>query len=153
MMRMEKLLSYHANLLPGLDVGEGPFGNRLIVEVEGGEFEGPKLKGTIRKHAAADWLTLCEDYGHLDVRATFETHDGAYIFVEYKGKLEMTAAVQAALSTGEGSTEIGDQYFFTEILMQTGDERYKWVNNIICVGQGRILPGRVEYDVYQAMND
>ena len=65
-MRMEKLLSYHANLLPGLDVGEGPFGNRLIVEVEGGEFEGPKLKGTIRKHAAADWLTLCEDYGHLD---------------------------------------------------------------------------------------
>ena len=97
-MRMEKLLSYHANLLPGLDVGEGPFGNRLIVEVEGGEFEGPKLKGTIRKHAAADWLTLCEDYGHLDVRATFETHDGAYIFVEYKGKLEMTAAVQAALS-------------------------------------------------------
>ena len=152
-MRMEKLLSYHANLLPGLDVGEGPFGNRLIVEVEGGEFEGPKLKGTIRKHAAADWLTLCEDYGHLDVRATFETRDGAYIFVEYKGKLEMTAAVQAALSTGEGSTEIGDQYFFTEILMQTGDERYKWVNNIICVGQGRILPGRVEYDVYQAMND
>ncbi|MDC3202986.1 DUF3237 domain-containing protein [Gammaproteobacteria bacterium] len=37
--------------------------------------------------------------------------------------------------------------------MQTGDPRYKWVNNIICVGQGRILPGRVEYDVYQAMND
>lgn len=152
-MRMEKLLSYHANLLPGLEVGEGPFGNRLIVEVDGGEFEGPKLKGTIRKHAAADWLTICDDFGHLDVRVTFETHDGAYIFVEYKGKLEMTPAVQAALSTGEGSTEIGDQYFFTEIMMQTGDERYKWVNNIICVGQGRILPGRVEYDVYQAMND
>jgi len=152
-MKMEKLLSYHAILKEGLDVGEGPFGKRLIVEVDGGEFEGAKLKGTLRKSGCADWLTVCDDFGHLDVRATFETHDGAYIYVEYTGKLEMTPAVQAALSTGEGSTEIGDQYFFTQVRMQTGDPRYKWVNNIVCVGQGRILPGRVEYDVYQAMND
>jgi hypothetical protein len=151
-MKMQKLLSYHAILKEAISVGEGPFGNRLIVEVDGGEFEGPRLKGTLRKAAAADWLTMCDDFGHLDVRATFETHDGAYIYVEYTGKLEMTPGVQAALA-GEGSTEIGDQYFFTQVKMQTGDPRYKWVNNIVCVGQGRVLAGRVEYDVYQAMND
>ena len=68
----------------------GPFGNRLIVEVDGGEFEGEGFKGKIRSAAGADWLTLTEKFGHLDVRVTFETSDGALIFVEYSGKLELT---------------------------------------------------------------
>ncbi len=36
--------------------------------------------------------------------------------------------------------------------MQTGDPRYAWVNNIVCVAQGRLRAGRVEYDVYQVVN-
>ena len=67
-MKLELLLSYHAVLSSSLEVGSGAFGNRLIVEVDGGEFEGPKLKGRIRNAAAADWLTLSETHGHLDVR-------------------------------------------------------------------------------------
>ena len=39
-MKLELLFSYYANLGEGLDVGQGPYGNRLIVEVHGGEFEG-----------------------------------------------------------------------------------------------------------------
>ena len=151
-MNFELLLTYHANIGEGLDVGAGAFGTRLIVEVHGGEFEGKKLKGKIRENGCADWLTMTEDYGHLDVRATFETHDGAMIYVEYTGKLELTPAIQKALSTGEGETEYGDQYFFTTPRMQTGDPRYAWVNNIICVGQGRLRSGRVEYNVYQVVN-
>ena len=72
-MKFEPLLSYHANLGEGLEVGAGPYGTRLIVEVHGGEFEGEKLKGKIRESGCADWLTMTEDFGHLDVRATFET--------------------------------------------------------------------------------
>ena len=151
-MKLELLLSYHAVLSSSLEVGGGAFGNRLIVEVDGGEFEGPKLKGRIRNAAAADWLTLSETHGHLDVRATFETHDGAFIYVEYTGKLEMTEAVVKAIG-GDGSTDYGDQYFFTTPRMQTGDSRYSWVNNIVCVAQGRLKPGRVEYNVYMVQND
>ena len=151
-MKTELLLTYYAKLAGGLQVGAGPFGNRLIVEVDGGEFEGKKLKGTIRKAGCADWLTMDEQYGHLDVRATFETHDGAYIYVQYFGHLELTPAVQQALSTGEGETEYGDQYFFTQPRMQTGDPRYAWVNNIVCIGEGRLRTGRVEYNVYQVVN-
>ena len=152
-MKLELLMSYHANLPNSIAVGAGPFGNRLIVEVEGGEFEGPKLKGTFRKLSGADWLTLSEDgYGHLDVRVTAETHDGAYIYIEYFGKLEMTDGVQKALA-GEGETEYGDAYFMTSPRMQTGDPRYAWVNNIVCVARGRLREGRVEYEVFQVVND
>lgn len=151
-MKLELLFSYHAILTNSLEVGAGPYGTRLIVEVDGGEFEGPKLKGRIRNAAAADWLSITDTHGHLDVRATLETHDGAFIYLEYTGKIEMTEAVVKAIG-GEGSTEFGDQYFFTTPRMQTGDERYSWVNNIVCVAQGRLRPGRVEYNVYMAQND
>jgi hypothetical protein len=151
-MRLEHLMTYHAKLAASLDVGVTPYGKRLIVEVDGGEFSGPRLRGTIRKAGCADWLTLCDDYGHLDVRATFETHDGAIIYVEYVGRVELTPRVQAALA-GQGETDYGEAYFFSAPRMQTGDPRYRWVNNIIAVGQGRLAPGRVEYNVYQALND
>ena len=151
-MNFEHLFSYYANLGDALDVGTTPYGNRLIVEVHGGEFEGEKLKGKIRDAGCADWLSLTDDYFHLDVRATFETHDGAIIYVEYVGKSEQTEAFKNAPSTGKGGTDYGDAYFFTTPRMQIGNPRYAWVNNIICVGQGRLQPGRVEYNVYQVVN-
>lgn len=149
-MKLEPLMTYHAVLTNSLEVGNTPYGNRLIVEVDGGEFEGPRLKGRFRNAAAADWITLNGGYAHLDVRLTAETDDGALIYIEYLGKLELTEQAQKALA-GEGSTDYGDHYFVTSPRMQTGDPRYQWVNNIVCVAQGRLLPGRVEYQVFQVV--
>ena len=151
-MKLVPLMTYYARLNAALAVGSGMYGTRLIVEVDGGEFEGPRLKGVLRKAGCADWLTMAEDYGHLDVRATFETHDGAFIYVEYIGKLELTPKVQAALA-GNGTTEYGEAYFVTAPRMQTGDPRYLWVNNMVCVAQGKISAGRVDYQVFQVAND
>ncbi|MGE0483931.1 MAG: DUF3237 domain-containing protein [Gammaproteobacteria bacterium] len=151
-MKLEPLFTYHANLTASLDVGAGPYGHRTIVEVHGGAFEGPRLKGTIRRAGCADWLTLADGHGHLDVRATFETDDGAFIYVEYRGVVELTDAAQKALA-GEGETEFGEGYFVTAPRMQTGDPRYAWVNNLVCVAQGRLRAGRVEYRVFAVVND
>ncbi len=151
-MKLEPLMTYYANLGTVLDVGSAPTGNRLIIEVHGGEFEGEKLNGKLRDASCADWMTVSEGFGYLDVRATFETDDGAIIYVQYFGVLEFTPGIQAALA-GEGETNFGDQVFFTQPRMQTGDPRYTWVNNISCVAQGRLLPGKVEYQVFQLVND
>lgn len=151
-MRTEFLFKYYVNLGEGLEVGEGPYGKRLIVEVNGGGFEGENFNGKIRDAGCADWLTMEDKFGHLDVRATFETNDGAFIYVQYSGLLELTPAIQEALKTGKGETEFGDQYFFTHIRMQTGDPRYDWVNHVLCVGEGRERIGRVEYNVYKIAN-
>lgn len=64
-MKLVPLMNYYARLGAALQIGQGMYGNRLIVEVDGGEFEGPRLKGVIRKAGCADWLTMADDYGHL----------------------------------------------------------------------------------------
>jgi len=150
-MRLEPLMTYHADLLTPVAVGAGPYGNRLIVEVAGGAFEGPRLRGRILT-GGGDWLLVdAEGVGHLDVRASFETHDGALIYVQYYGRLEITDAVMAALG-GTGETRFGDQYFFSQPRFETGDARYRWLNRVIAVGQGRVLPNRVEYQVFECVN-
>ncbi len=79
-----------------------------------------------------------------------QTHDDALIYMEYTGKLQINEAAANAMA-GNGQTDYGDHYFYTTPRFQTGDERYAWMNNIVCVSQGRLLPNRVEYNVYQML--
>lgn len=153
LVKLEPLMEYYANLEAPLEVGVASFGNRVIVEVNGGEFEGPRLKGKIRQLSAADWLIFDNDgVGHLDVRATLETHDGAVIYLQYFGNMIVNDVMQAALA-GEGDCDYGDTEFFTAPRLESGDDRYKWVNSVLAVSQGRIMQGRVEYKVFQCVND
>lgn len=152
-MKLEPFMTFYANLSAVLDVGNGPFGKQMIFEVQGGEFKSDKLNGKIRDASCADWMTISDDgYGHLDVRATFETDDNAIIYAQYSGVIELTEGIMGAVA-GDCETNFGEQNFFTNPRMQTGDERYSWVNNIFCVAQGRLLPGKVEYEVFQLVND
>lgn len=153
-MKLEPLMEYWCNLEAPLDLGDdGPFGKRVIVEVNGGEFNGPRLKGKFREMAGADWLIFDKNgLGHLDVRITMETHDGALIYAQYFGHMVVNDAMAAALSEG-ADCDYGQTHFFTQPRMETGDERYKWVNQVVAVSQGRVMGGRVEYKVFQCVND
>jgi Protein of unknown function (DUF3237) len=84
-MKCEFLLTYHADLAPAVEVGGGPFGTRVFFEVKGGTFEGPRLRGKILS-GGGDWLLIdAEGVARLDVRAVFETDDGAAIYVQFPG--------------------------------------------------------------------
>lgn len=153
---MPKLIqefAYNADLAVD-EVGSGPFGSRVIANVTGGTFEGDRLKGTL-VGAGADWLLVGPDgFGRLDVRATFKTHDGAVIYAQYHGLIELTEAIAAILGGGGESVGYGDQYFFTNPRLETGDERYQWVNRTQFIGEGRLVAGpTVEYRVYRVEND
>ncbi|MEQ8231689.1 MAG: DUF3237 domain-containing protein [Gammaproteobacteria bacterium] len=150
-MKLEHLMDYHLDLGDALDVGAGPHGKRLIVETTGGSFRGARLAGRIRAAGGADWLTMCDDFAHMDVRATLETDDGALIYAQYTGRSELAPSTLAALA-GEGETEYGQNEMFTSWSFQTGAAPYRWLNNLICVGEGRLKPGRVEYRVYALRN-
>ncbi|MBT2413300.1 DUF3237 domain-containing protein [Streptomyces sp. ISL-12] len=130
-------------------VGDGPFGDRVIAEGVGGGITGDRLKGTITA-GGGDWLLVGDDgYARVDVRSTFDTHDGAAIYVQYFGLIEMTRGIKAVLSGGDEPTAFGEQYFMITPRMETGDKRYAWVNQTVFVGEGRLLPGlRVEFRVY-----
>ena len=152
-MKLEFLFEFNAVVDQAtMDVGEGPFGTRIIYNVSGGKFEGPKLKGTLRLGAAGDWLlTDSKGVSRLDVRATMETDDGALLYLTYKGisRPEPGKPEPAA----DAPTEYGDLYFMTAPGIETGDERYAWLNNLICVAEGKTTSDGVAYRVYAVVND
>ena len=150
-MKLVHLMTYRADLNPPVEVGKGPFGTRSIFDVTGGSAEGPRLRGRLLA-SGGDWLLLDEGgIGRLDVRGTLETDDGAHIYVHYHGVLEMNEKVLGALEKGE-ATDYGDTYFMTQPRFETGDPRYAWLNRVVAVAEGRVLPSAVEYRVYELVN-
>lgn len=150
-MKLEYLMTYHADLKPVVEVGPGPLGSRNIFDVVGGTFEGPRLRGRLLP-SGGDWLLNGPDgAGRLDVRATLETDDGAHIYMQYFGIVIVAGVAAEKLGRGEG-TDYGDAVFMTNPRFETGDPRYAWLNAVVAVGEGRFGPGWVEYRVYQAVN-
>lgn len=135
-MELVPLCNVDVVLEAPIDVGVGPAGWRLIFEVASAEMKGDRLSGTMRGRATADWLTLVETTGALDVRATFETYDGAVIFAQYRGRTDITG--------GPGSAPI-----YVAPLFETGDARYTWLNTIQAVGKGILNGLNLSYEWYE----
>ena len=146
---LEFEFEYYGMLKPPVEVGPGPYGTRVFFEVSEGEVTGERLSGRLLT-GGGDWLLVGPDgWGRLDVRAQIQTDDDACIYLTYHGVIEITDAVQKALAEG-GETRWEDQYFRAAPRLETGDERYGWVNQSLFVAQGRFYPGSgVQYRVYR----
>ena len=148
-MELKPLMTMHADLKEPVAVGEGPHGTRTIYDVTGGYFEGERLKGKLLA-SGGDWITIDADgVGHLDVRATFVTDDGANIYVQYYGALVFNEKVAAALESGKPAN-FGDAHFVTQPRFETGDDRYRWLNSVVAVAEGRVMGNAVEYRIFEA---
>jgi hypothetical protein len=147
-MNLIEEFTIKAALTPPLPVGDSPLGNRTYFAVTGGEISGERLNAKVL--GGGDWALIGPDgFLRLDVRMQAETHDGAFLYLQYTGLLEMNEAFQAALANGT-ATDFEDQYFYANPRFETGDERYAWLNTTFFVGRGRALPGPgVEYRVYR----
>ena len=147
-MKLVQECTFTATLKPPLPIGPGPIGMRAYYEVAGGAVIGERLRGSVV--GGGEWALIGPDgFLRVDVRVQVATHDGAFIYVQYTGLLEMNAAVQQAIESG-GGTDYGDQRFHTNPRMETGDPRYAWVNTTFFIGEGRLRPGPgVEYRVWR----
>ncbi len=127
------LFTITANTAGNTMLQGAPQGNRLLVTVTGGSFEGPELRGTVES-GGGDWVTMRADGSlKLDVRITLRTHDGAAILMTYNG---------IGVNPGSGYS------LRTAPLFETGDARYAWLNNVQAVAHGAPGHGNVKYDVY-----
>lgn len=124
-----------ATLAEPLVVGEGPGGLRSIYEVLQATIEGERLRGSIKGRAAADWVTVAGGVATLDVRATLETHDGALVFVQYRGRTRIG----------------GDGTIYVAPLFETADERYAWLNALQAIGTGRLEGTNLHYDWFEVV--
>jgi hypothetical protein len=113
-----------------------PAGGRYIFEVGSVEVEGERVRATLKGRAAADWLVVGPDgTGTLDVRALLETHDGALVYAQYNGRVDLAA--------GGGAPRYATPRF------ETGDERYRWLNKIQAVGKGAFDGTTLVYELFE----
>ena len=131
------LCTFKADLNEPFDLGATPAGGRMIFEVRSGRVDGERLSGSLKGSANADWLTVGADgTGTVDVRALLETDDGALVFVQYQGRVDLT--------TGTGSP------IFIAPRFDTGDARYGWLNRVQALGKGVFDGQTLIYEVYEA---
>jgi hypothetical protein len=149
MIDLEPIMELRADMTVRV-VGAGPFGRRQLFDVQGGEFKGPRLAGSVLP-SGGDWMLMGADgVGRLDVRMMLETTDEALIYMQFTGVLEVNDRVIAAAS-GEREGEYGDSFFVTQPRFETGDIRYTWLNRCIGLAEGRVGRSQVHYRIYRAL--
>jgi hypothetical protein len=110
-----------------------PLGTFVVAELAGARFEGERLKADAKGSANADWLTIGPDgTASIDVRVLLETDDGALIYLQYQGRLNLA-----------------DQTVIAAPLFQTGDERYAWLNAVQAVAKGKTDGSELVYDFHE----
>ncbi|KAL4899025.1 hypothetical protein BDW74DRAFT_184133 [Aspergillus multicolor] len=105
-----------------------------------------------------DYIHVDPDGKHMRLNANgvLKTQDDALLYVNYTGVITITEAEQKVLSgtADEGSTPWGNS--FTHVTFETGDDRYKDLENRVFVSKGRFnvqkgKPTVVEYRVSQVV--
>ena len=120
---------------PPRKIGEVPHGVRAIAPIEGGTFEGPRLRGKVLP-GGADWTLLRSDAVlELDLRVTLETEDGALIYMTSFGVRHGPAEALAALARGE-VVDPSSYYFRTAPRFETSAPQYAFLNRLIAIASG-----------------
>ena len=133
-----------------IDVGATPHGIRQIIYIKGGTFEGPKLKGTVLP-GGGDWFVRRADQMvELDVRCVLHTDDNHLIYCCLRGINEMSSGVAIKAITGQ-YIDSSKYYFRVTTVTETGSEKYAWLNRIVAVGVGKLIPVGVEYEIYTVL--
>lgn len=133
-----------------IDVGATPHGIRQIVYIRGGTFEGPKMKGFVLP-GGGDWFVRRIDHlVEVDVRCVLRTDDKHLIYCCLRGINEMTAEVAIKAITGQ-SGDASRYYFRVAAGIETGSKKYGWLNRIIAVGVGNLVPRGFEYKIYRVL--
>jgi hypothetical protein len=132
---LKHLCDLKVELAKPLELGDAARGRRRIIPIVGGEVTGERLSGRIL-NLGADWQTIFADgVAELDTRYAMETHDGALIDIRNFGFRHGPPEVIRALALGN-PVDPDKYYMRTNPRFETGDERYSWLNRMICVGTG-----------------
>jgi hypothetical protein len=133
-----------------IDLGVTPHGIRQIIYIKGGTFEGPKVKGVVLP-GGGDWFVRRADQMvEVDVRCVLRTDDNHLIYCALRGVNEMTAEVAIKAITGQ-SIDSSKYYFRVAAVIETGSKKYDWLNRIVAVGVGKLVPAGVEYKIYTVL--
>jgi hypothetical protein len=149
-LRSEFLFTLTGSVAEPIEIGNTPSGERRIFPIEGGEFEGPRLKGKVPAGGSDAMLVRADGVVVPDVRMTLRTDDAQLIFMRYGGMRHGPPEVMERLARGE-PVDPAEYYFRISPQFETGSSKYSWLNKIIAVGAGHRLPTGPIYYVYAVL--
>jgi hypothetical protein len=149
-MNTRLLMLMHAKVGTPLNIGAVPYGTRRIAPLEGGTFEGARLRGRILP-GSADWQLLRSDgVLEMDLRFTLQTDDGALISMTAFGLRHGPAQVIAAIGRGE-VVDASTYYFRTMPRFETAHPAYAFLNRLIAVASGDRRPEGPTYTIHEVL--
>ena len=131
--QLEFALQLKVTLGEAYTCGETQHGQRTIIPITGGTFEGPNIKGTII-NGGADYQLNNKATGRTELEAIYciKTDDGVNIHVRNRGIIN------------SGKDEQGNPTFYFKAAPQfeaPADSKYAWLNNAIFVCQPDFATG------------
>lgn len=132
-----------------LMAGKRPQGLHLVIPIQGGCFEGRRLRGTVA-NAGADWNDMAVGIpmvSHVSTRYLLQTDDGAHIFLYTDGHMRM--GIPGMLAMLRKKPDPLKTYFKQHMTFYTGDSRYSWLNSALCAATISPTPDlNICYDAY-----
>ena len=150
MLSATPIFTVNADLAAILRFGRTPYGERRVIDIEGGTVSGARLKGRILR-GGADWQIIRTD-GTADIQAryTIEADNGGHVLVSSEGLRHGPPHVMEKLGRGE-NVDPSQYYFRTMMRFETADPAHAWLNNILALARGAREAQSVRLDVYEVM--
>jgi hypothetical protein len=133
-----------------LKFGDTPYGERRVINIQGGTVEGPRFKGKILP-GGADWQIIRTDgVVHLHARYTVQAESGGLILVDSEGLRHGPPEVMERLARDE-TVDPSLYYFRACMRFETADPGAAWLNRILALGYGSRENQAVKIDVYEVL--
>ncbi|MDT3684860.1 MAG: DUF3237 domain-containing protein [Pseudorhodoplanes sp.] len=144
------LFTIRADLADILQFGKTPVGERRVINILGGQVEGPRLRGQILP-GGADWQIMRPD-GAADIQAryTIQSESNGLVLVSSEGLRHGPPEVLAQLARGE-NVDPALYYFRTLMRFETADPALDWMNRVLAIAHGARLPNAVKLDVFEVL--
>jgi hypothetical protein len=140
--RLEFAFEVRAEVANPTVVGELPTGTRRIIDILGGTFEGPRLKGKLLP-GGADWQLIREDgFTEIDARYTLQTETGHLIYVSNIGIRHAPPEIMKRLNSGE-KVDPSLIYFRAVPKFETAAPELQWLMRSIFIATGERYPNGV----------
>jgi Protein of unknown function (DUF3237) len=146
--RLQLVTRVVVRLAPPRSLGQTPWGERRLVAIVGGHFDGPRLSGVILP-GGADWQVIHADgMTTVDTRYALQTHDEALIYIATRGVRWGPPETLARIFRGE-AVDPSEYYFRIAARLETGAAAYTWVNQRLFVGSAARSLDAVVYDLFE----
>ena len=149
MINFEHLCDLSVDVGDLVSMGAAPLGERRVVMILGGTFEGPLMRGTVI--GGADWqIARVDGVLELDARYALRDDRGGIVQVISQGFRHGPPEVMASLARGD-DIDPAAYYFRSVMRFETGDRELAWLNRTIAVATAERKARQVNLKAYRLL--